>query len=66
MLAYVAAESWQVDTNFLIAFGAGNFVYIGASDLIPQVNKGKIMEEHLTNFFSFCLGLGVLFLLGHH
>ena len=66
VLAYVAAESWQVDTNFLIAFGAGNFVYIGASDLIPQVNKGKNMEEHLINFFAFCLGLGVLFLLGHH
>ncbi len=26
VLAYVAAESWQVDTDFLIAFGAGNFV----------------------------------------
>ena len=66
ILAYFAAESWQVNTDFLIAFGAGNFVYIGASDLIPQVNKGKNIREHLTNFFAFCLGLGVLFLLGHH
>lgn len=30
VLAYVAAEAWQVNTDFLIAFGAGNFVYIGA------------------------------------
>tara|TARA_R110002096_G_C14519123_1_gene716761 strand:- start:27 stop:731 length:705 start_codon:yes stop_codon:yes gene_type:complete len=31
--------SFQIDISWLIPFAAGNFVYIGASDLVPEVNK---------------------------
>ena len=33
------ALSFQMDISWLIPFAAGNFLYIGASDLVPEVNK---------------------------
>ncbi len=42
----------------LIAFAAGNFIYIAGSDLIPEIHKhyspGKAVLQ------SFCLGIGIL------
>jgi len=47
---------------FLIPFAAGNFIYIGASDLIPEVNKH---ESFLRNILHFCcFSIGILLLLG--
>ncbi|AGH44354.1 zinc transporter [Paraglaciecola psychrophila 170] len=31
--------SFQLDVSWLIPFAAGNFIYIGASDLIPKMSK---------------------------
>jgi zinc and cadmium transporter len=60
LVAY--ALSSQVDVSWLIPFAAGNFLYIGASDLVPEVNKhrdGKVNTMHLA---SFVLGLVLLLL----
>jgi zinc and cadmium transporter len=35
LLAYAVSGQW--DVAFLIPFAAGNFVYIAAADLIPQI-----------------------------
>ncbi|MDD5217172.1 MAG: ZIP family metal transporter [Candidatus Omnitrophica bacterium] len=53
--------SFQINTDFLIAFAAGNFLYIGASDLVPEVNKARTVRENYIHFFSFLTGLGLLF-----
>eukprot|EP00545_Synedropsis_sp_CCMP1620_P001211 CAMPEP_0119026432 /NCGR_PEP_ID=MMETSP1176-20130426/35443_1 /TAXON_ID=265551 /ORGANISM="Synedropsis recta cf, Strain CCMP1620" /LENGTH=292 /DNA_ID=CAMNT_0006982145 /DNA_START=39 /DNA_END=914 /DNA_ORIENTATION=+ len=37
LIAYAASET--IDVAFLIPFAAGNFIYIGATDLIPEVKK---------------------------
>jgi len=58
LLAY--ALSFGVRTDFLIAFAAGNFLYIGASDLVPEVNKQRTAASNLLHFAAFVLGLGLL------
>lgn len=58
MLAY--ATSFHLNTDFLIAFGAGNFLYIGASDLVPEVNKSRTARDNLRHFAAFAAGLGIL------
>lgn len=63
MIAYLTSTQLEIDTNFLIAFGAGNFIYIGASDLIPQINKEVSMKINLVLYGSFILGLALLFFL---
>jgi zinc and cadmium transporter len=55
LLAY--SLSFQIDVSWLIPFAAGNFLYIGASDLIPEVNKHKDLRVNLINFLFFTLGL---------
>lgn len=54
------AVSFQINTDFLIAYAAGNFLYIGASDLVPEVNKSRSGAENVVHFFSFLAGLTLL------
>lgn len=49
--------SFEFDLSFLVPFAAGNFIYIGASDLIPEVNKHANTRRNLVHFFSFLAGL---------
>lgn len=56
--------SFQVDISWLIPFAAGNFIYIGASDLVPEVNKHgqSTFYANVLHLLSFALGLALLFL----
>ena len=54
------AVSFHMNTDFLIAFGAGNFLYIGASDLVPEVNKSRTAADNIRHFTAFAAGLGIL------
>lgn len=60
LLAY--ALSSQIDVSWLIPFAAGNFIYIGASDLVPEVNKhgSTNLQTNIVHLASFVLGLGLL------
>lgn len=55
------AVSFHINTDFLIAFAAGNFIYIGASDLVPEVNRARTGKQNVIHFVSFATG--ILFLL---
>ncbi|MDF1578671.1 MAG: ZIP family metal transporter [Desulfurivibrionaceae bacterium] len=65
LIAYGASKT--LDITFLLPFAAGNFIYIGASDLIPEVNKHKHLAENIKNFLAFAIGLALMLLLraGH-
>jgi len=61
--------SFKVNIDFLIPFAAGNFLYIGASDLVPEVNKHKSFIKNIIHFTSFTMGVALMWLikttLGH-
>lgn len=44
------AASFHLHVAFLLPFAAGNFLYIGASDLAPEVNKQKISVSPCCTF----------------
>ena len=52
--------SFQVDVSWLIPFAAGNFLYIGASDLVPEVNKHRDLKANAIHLLAFVLGLALL------
>lgn len=58
LLAYFASA--RIDVAPLVPFAAGNFLYIGASDLVPEVNRHRDARTNVILFFSFAGGLGVL------
>jgi zinc and cadmium transporter len=47
-----------------LPFAAGNFIYIAASDLIPEVKHHKTMTKNVTHFIAFVLGLFVIWGIG--
>jgi hypothetical protein len=50
LLAYGASLS--LDVSFLLPFAAGNFIYIAASDLIPEVKEDRDWRMNLIHFAS--------------
>lgn len=58
LVVYLASSLF--DLSFLIPFAAGNFLYIGASDLIPEVNKHESLIANAKHFASFIVGLGLM------
>jgi len=61
MLAYAA--SFEIDVAFLVPFAAGNFIYIAASGLVPEVNKVHGLKTSLVLFGSFIAGIALLAVL---
>jgi zinc and cadmium transporter len=61
IVAYVAAA--RIDIVTLVPFAAGNFLYIAASDLVPEVNKHHDLGTNAIHFVSFVAGILLLLLL---
>lgn len=49
--------------SFLLAFAAGAFLYISASDLIPQIKQESNFKNSVVYFLIFVLGLTLIWLL---
>jgi zinc and cadmium transporter len=58
MVAYAASA--RIDVGFLVPFAAGNFIYIGASDLVPEVNKHRDACANIIHFSAFAIGIALL------
>ena len=55
--------SFSFDVSYLIPFAAGNFIYIGASDLVPEVNKHEDFKANAINYGIFVLGVLLMLLV---
>jgi zinc and cadmium transporter len=51
-------------SGFLISFSAGAFLYLAASELIPELKEEKDFQRSLIQFAVFILGLTVIWYLG--
>jgi zinc and cadmium transporter len=58
LVAYTASR--QYDVSWLVPLAAGNFLYIGASDLVPEVNRARSLGSSLVHLIAFAAGLGLL------
>lgn len=61
LIAYAA--SFQMSVAFLLPLAAGNFLYIAASDLVPEVKGDHGMRDNLIHLTAFVTGLGFLYAL---
>ncbi len=61
LVAYALSARVEVDT--LVPFAAGNFIYIAASDLVPEVNKHRDLQTSVTHFAAFASGIAILLLI---
>jgi len=58
LVAYGASA--RLDVSFLVPFAAGNFIYIGASDLIPEVKSHAALSANIVHFAAFAGGVGLM------
>lgn len=62
LIAYYFSSSY--DVSFLLPFAAGNFIYIAASDLIPEVKHSEQLRANIVHFASFLLGIVIIYAVG--
>lgn len=55
LLAYYLSA--DIDITFLLSFAAGNFIYIAASDLIPEVKHDLVLRNNVIHFGAFVAGV---------
>ncbi len=62
--------SFQIEniTSYLLPFAAGGFIYIAASDLMPEIRKETSLKKSMLSFGVFLVGILIMFLvkfIGH-
>jgi len=62
VIGFMLLDQIEGINSFLIPFAAGNFIYIAASDLIPEIHQEKSLAKSMISFAIFVLAL--LFMLG--
>jgi zinc and cadmium transporter len=50
-------------TEFIIPFAAGNFIYIAASNLVPQLHRECGWKDTLLHILAMLLGIGIIILV---
>jgi len=55
--------SFKINVDFLVPFAAGNFLYIGASDLVPEVNKHDNIKANFIHLASFSAGIALMWII---
>ena len=57
-------SAWiECSAVYLLPFAAGNFIYIAASDLIPEIKHRENLKKSLLHFVVFLCGIGLMLLI---
>jgi zinc and cadmium transporter len=57
------AASFRLDVAFLVPFAAGNFIYIGAADLIPEVKTHTALKVNVIHLVAFAVGAALMLMV---
>jgi zinc and cadmium transporter len=60
LIAYAA--SYAIDVAWLAPIAGGNFLYIAASDLVPEIREHPSLAANLLNLGAFMTGIVLLYL----
>jgi zinc and cadmium transporter len=58
LIAYAVAD--HIEVAYLLPFAAGNFVYIAAADLLPEISSEERTRDKLETTAAFLAGLVIL------
>jgi len=63
LVGYVLSGFSNYFSSLMLPFAAGGFIYISASDLIPELHKQVDLKRSLLSYLFFLLGLLLLYFL---
>ena len=61
LVGYFAFTYLENIIPFLLPIAAGGFIYIAASDLMPELKKETNLKKSVVSFLIFLLGIGLMF-----
>ncbi|NTV31526.1 ZIP family metal transporter [candidate division WWE3 bacterium] len=62
LCGYFISELSNTVTPYILAFAAGGFIYIAASDLVPEIREEQDVTKSLVSLITFLLGIGLMVL----
>lgn len=60
---YYLSSLMQDSIIYLLPFAAGNFIYIAAADLIPEIKHTTNLRRSVMHFCAFIAGLGIMLVI---
>jgi len=63
VVGYLLSQSIDQATTFLLPFAAGGFIYIAATDLIPEIKKELDIKKYMVTLIVFILGIFLMWIL---
>ena len=60
VITYYSASYIQGVERFLVPFAAGGFIYIAATDLMPELHKRNQAKESIVQLLSVLAGIGLM------
>lgn len=64
ILGVIFIEAVEALSGLLIAYSAGGFIYLAASELIPELHKERDFRRSVVQFLVFLLGICLIWTLG--
>jgi zinc and cadmium transporter len=65
VVGFFLIESTETIAGFLLPLAAGGFLYIAASDMVPELHKEKNLKKSLAAFLFFVAAIIMMRLLAH-
>jgi len=63
VVGYFISKNIEQTVIFLLPFAGGGFIYIAATDLIPEIKKELNIEKSITTIIVFIFGILVMWLI---
>jgi zinc and cadmium transporter len=63
IFGYVLSSYNQHIASYILPITAGGFIYIAASDLLPEIKRQTILKKSLISFLVFLFGIGLMFIM---
>jgi zinc and cadmium transporter len=60
IIGYFVSQIIDETTTFLLPFAAGGFIYIAATDLVPEIKKEMDYKKYMATLFVFILGIFIM------
>ncbi len=61
IISYFLSTVAEASMKYILPIAAGGFIYISASDLIPELRKETNIKKALINFVVFLFGIALMF-----
>ena len=63
LIGYFISKSVESAATFLLPFAAGGFIYIAATDLVPEIKKELDFKKYMATLIVFIIGILIMWFI---